>query len=116
VICPLSGGLPYAPGMSERVGYARCGLDKRELTAQCGILLGLDVPETRIYLGHGPTGTNRDRSGFAQAVAAVCAGDTLVFPKLDRLTRSVPDAGATVYRVLERAGQRAGHGKPDGSA
>lgn len=32
VICTLSGGLPYAPGMRERVGYARCSLDKQDLT------------------------------------------------------------------------------------
>ncbi|MEV1066121.1 recombinase family protein [Streptomyces sp. NPDC050263] len=41
---------------------------------------------------HGLTGTNRDRPGSAQALAAVRAGDTLVVPKLDRLARSVPDA------------------------
>ncbi|MBB4789456.1 hypothetical protein BJY54_000068 [Streptomyces nodosus] len=35
--------------MSERVGYARCSLDKQDLTAQGGILLGLDIPEDRIY-------------------------------------------------------------------
>ncbi|MEV7569235.1 recombinase family protein [Streptomyces tanashiensis] len=80
--------------MSERVGYARCGLeDKQDLTAQHEILLGLDVPEDRIYLDHGLTGTNRDRSGLAQALAAVRVGDTIGVPKLDRLARSVPDAG-----------------------
>lgn len=78
--------------MSERVGYARCSLDDQDLTAQREILLGLDVPEERIYLDHGLTGTNRDRPGLDQALAAVRAGDTLVVPKLDRLARSVPDA------------------------
>ena len=38
------------------------------------------------------TGTNRERPGLDQALAAVRAGDTLVVPKLDRLARSVPDA------------------------
>ncbi|MGQ4405243.1 recombinase family protein [Streptomyces hayashii] len=38
------------------------------------------------------TGTNRDRPGLAQAMAAIRAGDILVVPKLDRLARSVPDA------------------------
>jgi DNA invertase Pin-like site-specific DNA recombinase len=52
----------------------------------------LGVAEDRIYLDHGLTGTNRDRPGLAQALAAVRAGDTLVVPKLDRLARSVPDA------------------------
>jgi DNA invertase Pin-like site-specific DNA recombinase len=41
-----------------------------------------------------PTGTNRDRPGLDQALAAVRSGDTLVVPKLDRLARSVPDARA----------------------
>jgi DNA invertase Pin-like site-specific DNA recombinase len=80
------------PSMSERVGYARCSLDKQDITAQREILGSLDVPEDRIYLNHGPTGTNRDRPGLAQALAAVRAGDTFVVPKLDRLARSIPDA------------------------
>ncbi|MPY54952.1 recombinase family protein [Streptomyces acidicola] len=98
--------------MSERVGYARCSLDKQDLTAQREILLGLDVPEDRIYLDHGLTGTNRDRPGLAQALAAVRAGDTLVVPKLDRLARSVPDArgvklslGGTLYDPADPMGK-----------
>jgi len=41
---------------------------------------------------HGLTGTNRDRPGLRQALAACRSGDTLVVTKLDRLARSVPDA------------------------
>ncbi|MCY0924030.1 MULTISPECIES: recombinase family protein [unclassified Streptomyces] len=78
--------------MSEVIGYARCSLDEQDLTAQRGILAGLGVAEERIYLDHGLTGTNRERPGLNQALAAVRAGDTLVVPKLDRLARSVPDA------------------------
>lgn len=78
--------------MNESIGYARCSLDEQDLTAQRGILLSLGVADERIYLDHGLTGTNRDRPGLAQALAAVRAGDTLVVPKLDRLARSVPDA------------------------
>ncbi|MFF3878906.1 recombinase family protein [Streptomyces sp. NPDC001978] len=73
-------------------GYARCSTDMQDLTAQQEILLALGVPEDRIYLDRGLTGTNRDRPGLDQALAAVRAGDTLVVPKLDRLARSVPDA------------------------
>ncbi|WP_308403369.1 recombinase family protein [Streptomyces sp. BV286] len=62
----------------------------QDLTAQRAILLGLDVPEGRIYLDHGLTGTNRERPCLTQGLAAVRAGDTLVVPKLDRLARSVP--------------------------
>jgi DNA invertase Pin-like site-specific DNA recombinase len=38
------------------------------------------------------TGTNRDRPGLGNAVAACRAGDTLMVTKLDRLARSLPDA------------------------
>lgn len=40
------------------------------------------------------TGTNRDRPGLRQALAACRPGDTLVVTKLDRLARSLPDARA----------------------
>lgn len=73
-------------------GYARCSTDMQDLTAQKEILVGLGVPEERTYLDRGLTGTNRDRPGLGQALAAVRAGDTLVVPNLDRLARSVPDA------------------------
>ena len=40
----------------------------------------------------GLTGTNRDRPGLREALAACRSGDTLVVTKLDRLARSLPDA------------------------
>lgn len=46
----------------------------------------------RIYVDHGLTGTNRERPGLREALAACRAGDTLVVTKLDRLARSLPDA------------------------
>ena len=45
-----------------------------------------------MYVDHGLTGTNRARPGLLEALAACRAGDTLVVTKLDRLTRSLPDA------------------------
>lgn len=77
---------------STRIGYARCSTDKQDLAAQRAALLALGVEPDRIYTDFGLTGTNRDRPGLAQALAAVRAGDTLVVAKLDRLARSVPDA------------------------
>lgn len=89
--------------MSEtRVGYARCSTDKQDLAAQKVALRNLDVDEERIYTDHGLTGTNRDRPGLAQALAAVRTGDTLVVPKLDRLARSVPDARAIADELAKR--------------
>ena len=69
-----------------------CSTVLQDLTAQREILVGLGVPEDRIYLDKGLTGTSRARPGLDQALAAVRSGDTLVVPKLDRLARSVPDA------------------------
>ncbi|MFC5506084.1 MULTISPECIES: recombinase family protein [Hyphomicrobiales] len=89
--------------MSEtRIGYARCSTDKQDLAAQKATLLHLGVTADRIYTDHGLTGTNRERPGLAQALAAVRAGDTLVVPKLDRLARSVPDARSIADELAKR--------------
>jgi DNA invertase Pin-like site-specific DNA recombinase len=81
------------------IGYARCSTDKQDLSAQRQALCDLGVTEDRIYTDHGLTGTNRDRPGLDQALAAVREGDTLVVPKLDRLARSVPDARAIAAQL-----------------
>ncbi|MCE5975105.1 recombinase family protein [Sinirhodobacter sp. WL0062] len=86
-----------------KIGYARCSTDRQDLTAQRAALAVLGVAEDRIYTDHGLTGTNRDRPGLDQALAAVRAGDTFVVPKLDRLARSVPDARA-IADQLEKKG------------
>ena len=90
---------------SLKIGYARCSTDKQDLAAQHQALIALGVDAARIYTDAGLTGTNRDRPGLAQALAAVRAGDTLVVPKLDRLARSVPDARA-IAAELEARGVR----------
>src|SRR5260370_29194130 len=80
----------YAGEVGELIGYARCSTVLQDLTAQREILAGLGVPDDRIYLDKGLTGTNRARPGLDQALAAVRAGDTLVVPKLERLAPSRP--------------------------
>jgi hypothetical protein len=72
------------------IGYARCSTDQQDLTAQRDGLLGLGVDSARIYVDHGLTGTNRDRPGLREALAACREGDTLVVTKLDRLARYFP--------------------------
>lgn len=84
------------------IGYARCSTDKQDLAAQKAALEKLGVCPERIYTDHGLTGTNRDRPGLDQALAAARAGDTLVVPKLDRLARSVPDARAIADALIAR--------------
>lgn len=76
------------------IGYARVSTDEQDLAAQRDALVALGVPAERVYVDHGLTGTDRDRPGLRQALAACRAGDTLVVTNLDRLARSVPDARA----------------------
>jgi DNA invertase Pin-like site-specific DNA recombinase len=73
-----------------KIGYARCSTAQQDLAAQRQQLEELGA--TRIYVDHGLTGTNRDRPGLREALAAVRGGDVLVVAKLDRLARSLPDA------------------------
>ncbi len=75
------------------VGYARCSTDSQDLTAQRDTLTSFGVAPDRIYVDHGLTGTNRDRPGLREALAACHEGDTLVVAKLDRLARSLPAMG-----------------------
>ena len=56
----------------------------------------------RIYVDHGLTGTNRERPGLREALAACRDGDTLVVTKLDRLARSLPDARAIADELTAR--------------
>ena len=95
--------LSYAAAMTTiTIGYARCSTDKQDLAAQKAALEKLGVPSERIYTDHGMTGTNRERPGLNQALAAARSGDTLVVPKLDRLARSVPDARAIADALIAR--------------
>ncbi len=55
-------------------------------------LASLGVKPERVYVDHGFTGRNKDRSGLREALAACRAGVTFVVTKLDRLARSVRDA------------------------
>lgn len=87
------------------IGYARVSTDEQDLTAQIDALVRLGVSSDRIYSDHGRTGTNRDRQGLREAMAACRSGDTLVVPKLDRLARSVRDA-ADIASELEARGVR----------
>ena len=84
------------------IGYARCSTDQQDLTAQHDGLIGLGVSPGRIYVDHGLTGTNRDRPGLREALAACREGDTLVVTKLDRLARSLPDARAIADELTTR--------------
>src|SRR3982751_1189873 len=84
------------------IGYARVSTEGQDLTAQRDALAALGVAPARIYVDHGLTGTNRDRPGLREAMAACREGDTLVVAKLDRLARSLPDARAIADELTAR--------------
>ena len=84
------------------IGYARVSTEAQDLTAQRDALAGLGVAPERVYLDHGLTGSNRDRPGLREALAACRDGDTLVVTKLDRLARSLPDARAIADELTVR--------------
>lgn len=75
-----------------RVGYARVSTAGQDLSAQRDGLHALGVAPENVHVDHGMTGTNRERPGLREALAAVRKGDVLVVTKLDRLARSLPDA------------------------
>jgi DNA invertase Pin-like site-specific DNA recombinase len=74
------------------IGYARVSTNTQDLTAQRDALAAAGVDPDAIYVDHRFTGTQRERPGLGQAMAACRHGDTLVVTKLDRLARSLPDA------------------------
>jgi len=84
------------------IGYARVSTDEQDLTVQREALAALGASAERIYVDHGLTGTNRDRPGLREALAACGEGDTLVVTKLDRLARSLPDARDIVDELTRR--------------
>ena len=84
------------------IGYARVSTDEQDLTAQRDAVAALGVSAERTYVDQGLTGTNRERPGLRQAMAACRSGDTLVVTKLDRLARSLPDARAIVEDLTRR--------------
>lgn len=85
-----------------KIGYARVSTDEQDLEAQIDGLTELGVDPDRIYVDHGLTGTNRERPGLREAMAATRAEDTLVVTKLDRLARSVPDAHAIASELTAK--------------
>ncbi len=100
----MSGGYTaYSPACRPDIGYARVSTDQQDLTAQRDGLQALGVLAERIYVDHGLTGTNRERPGLHQALAACREGDTLVVTKLDRLARSLPDARAIADELTQRS-------------
>jgi DNA invertase Pin-like site-specific DNA recombinase len=87
---------------SLRIGYARCSTSKQDTELQRKALADLGIDPERVYIDEGLTGTNRDRPGLDQALAACRAGDVFTVTKLDRAFRSVPDANTVIQGLADR--------------
>jgi DNA invertase Pin-like site-specific DNA recombinase len=84
------------------IGYARVSTDQQDLAAQRDGLTALGVAANGVYVDQGLTGTNRERPGLREALAACREGDTLGVTKLDRFARSLPDAKAVAGDLTAR--------------
>jgi DNA invertase Pin-like site-specific DNA recombinase len=97
-----SGHLTKEDRIALLIGYARVSTDDQDVAAQRDALTTLGVTAERIHIDHGLTGTNPDRPGLREALAACRGGDTLVVTKLDRLARSLPDARQILEDLTRR--------------
>lgn len=78
---------------TRRAGYARCSTDEQDVQIQTEQLLALGVPEDRIYIDRGFSGTTRrNRNGLDQALAAVWPGSVFTVTKFDRFARNMAEA------------------------
>lgn len=85
------------------IGYARVSTEDQKLDLQADALGREGVPPSRIYSDKASGGPGVNRPGFAAAMKACRAGDTLVVWKLDRLGRSLIEV-LEVCQRLERKG------------
>ncbi|MFI6743035.1 recombinase family protein [Nonomuraea sp. NPDC050451] len=75
-----------------RFSYARCSTDEQDVIIQTEQFLTLGVPEDRIYIDRGFSGTTRrNRAGPDQALAAVWDGNVFTVTTFDRLARNMAE-------------------------
>jgi len=85
------------------IGYARVSTRLSQDTEhQERALRELGIPQDRIFIDQGFTGTNTRRPGLTRAMASLRPGDVLVVTKLDRLARSIVDAHRLAQQITER--------------
>ncbi|MEV5897345.1 recombinase family protein [Nonomuraea fuscirosea] len=76
-----------------RVGYARCSPDEQDVIIQTEQLLALGVPQGRVYIDRGFSGTTRrNRGGLDRALAAVWDDSVFTVTKFDRFARNMAEA------------------------
>ena len=72
------------------IGYARVSTDEQDLTAQRDALAALGVSPERTYVDQGLTGTNRERPGLREVLAACLVTDLAVEePPIEEVIRQL---------------------------
>ena len=84
------------------IGYARVSTDEQKLDLQADALAREGVPANRVYSDKASGGPGVVRPGFAAAMKACRAGDTLVVWKLDRLGRSLVEVAGVLERLKKK--------------
>ena len=78
------------------IGYARCSTDQQDLTALRDGLAALGFADNRVYVDHGIAGTNRERPGLREALAACRSPITSTAALIAHPERGSPAFGLTV--------------------
>jgi DNA invertase Pin-like site-specific DNA recombinase len=87
----------------RRIGYARVSTNNQELALQIDAMQAAGIAESDIFIEKisGSLGKS-DRPKLKQCLDSLCAGDSLVVWKLDRLGRSLSDLIAIVNELKEK--------------
>ncbi|MEM7547710.1 MAG: recombinase family protein [Pseudomonadota bacterium] len=78
---------PQISSKGRRIGYARVSTKDQKLRMQRDALSAVNCD--LIFEDHGVSGAKASRQGLDQLLEEICAGDTVIVFKLDRLGRSV---------------------------
>lgn len=89
--------------MAQTVAYARVSTDRQSLEQQRDALAAAGYADVPLYsdMLSGSAGT--DRPGYAEVLAQLGEGDTLVVVGIDRLGRSAAEVAATVAGLTQRS-------------
>ncbi|MEU6749473.1 recombinase family protein [Spirillospora sp. NPDC046719] len=90
-----------APG-TVQVGYARCSTDEQDGVVQTEQLLARGVPQDRVYIDRGFSGTTRRNRGGLDQAAAVWPGTVFTVTKFDRFARNMAEANQILTDPSDR--------------
>lgn len=88
--------------MPTTVTYARVSTDRQSLGQQRDALAAAGYGDAQLYSDQLSGAAGTERPGYAEALAALSDGDTLVVVGIDRLGRSAAEVATTVADLTSR--------------